>query len=480
MKVFLLNPETPHFQRRFVMRRNRIFPPISLAIIAQGLERSGHDIRLLDANARQLKNAQVVREISRFRPDLLIYSSDRHDAWQLPVPDHGYMKSFFKALEEEATGPRDTVIIGPHGTLFPEVLLEDLPSVRYLIRGEPEEKTLDFVEALEGGSPLAAAGLSYRDEGNKPVHNADPGFIQDLDALPLPAYHLLPMDLYRDNTAPKHRFGFLVTSRGCPMSCIFCSKSMYGSDFRTRSIDKVMEEVDLLVNRYRVGRIFFHDQIFLFKRKRIEVLLGRLIERRYALTWRCQTRLFTLDAEMLKRMKQAGCTEIHVGLESISSDVQKAVKKKDADIEKFQEIYEMGKEIGISIAPNMIIGLPNETPESVLESARYYHDRGFPFLANVAIPYPDTQLFDLGLQEGKIATRNWDGIVDAAGTAGNSLTTRELEEVLGEVDRLNRQLWFSHMTLKQKAMKVPGFLVRKVTGKMKSRIKGLLRPSMKR
>lgn len=468
MRIFLLNPEPPYYQGRLVMRRNRVFPPITLAIIAQGLERAGHDIRLMDANALHLGDKEILAEIQSFKPDLLIYSSDRHDAWQLPLPDHKYMEDFFRAYSGKAE-PAPVLMIGPHGTLFPDTILKTIPAVDYLVRGEPELKTLDFVEAFAGDEPRKADGISFAKANGEIVHNPDPGFVEDLDALPLPAYHLLPMDLYRDSRAPDRRFGLVVTSRGCPMSCIFCSKSMYGSKFRIRAIENVLEEVDLLIRRYGVGRIFFHDQILLFKRERIEELLEALIERRYDLTWRCQTRLFNLDKEILELMKKSGCTEIHVGLESISPEVQSAVKKKDADVDKFIEMYELGKEMGVSISPNMIIGLPNDTYESVMESARFYHDLGFEFLPNVAVPYPDTQLFEIGRGEGKIDQRDWNAILNAAGRPGNDLSTEDLERILRDVDKLNTHLRRSRMTVKQKMAKAPRYLIRKVLNRVRGK-----------
>jgi radical SAM superfamily enzyme YgiQ (UPF0313 family) len=462
MKIFLLNPEPPYYRSRLVMRRNRVWPPITLAIIANGLELAGHDVRLLDANALHKKNPEIVKAIRSFAPDLLIYSSDRHDAWQLPVPDNGYIEAFFKALETGRADVETSLVIGPHGTLFPETILDTIPAIDFLVRGEPEEKVLSFVEALQEGEPRSAKGISYRKGNKEVVHNEDPGFIQDLDALPLPAYHLLPMHLYRDNTAPDRRFGLVVTSRGCPMACIFCSKSMYGSRFRTRSIEKVLEEVDLLVRRYQVGRIFFHDQILLLKRDRIETLLQGLVERKYDLTWRCQTRLANLDREILLLMKKAGCTEVHVGLESISPEVRQAVKKTDGDTEKFVDMHRLGEELGISISPNMIIGLPNETYETVMESARFYTGMGFHFLANVAIPYPDTKLYQIGVEEGKITHKDWASVVDAAGRPGNRLTTDELVKILADLEEMNKKLRRSKLTLAQKIRKAPGYVMRKL------------------
>ncbi|MFH2001465.1 MAG: radical SAM protein, partial [Planctomycetota bacterium] len=376
MKIFLLNADPPFFQKGYALRRNRIWPPITLAIIAQGLEYAGHDIRLVDANARHMKDKEVIKAIGQFRPDLFIFSSDRHDAWQLPVPSHEYIRQFFDTYTWAGAVADTVAMIGPHGTLFPEEILKTIPSIDYVIQGEPEQKTLDFVKALDQGEPRSAGGICFLSSNGELRSNPDPGFVEDLDSLPLPAYHLLPMDLYRDNTAPDRKFGVVPTSRGCPMKCIFCSKTMYGSKFRTRSIENVLSELDLLVRQYGVGRIFFHDQLFLFKRKRIETLLQAMIDCRYDITWRCQTRIFSLDREILELMKRAGCTEAHVGLESTAPSVQKALNKSDADIDKFREVHALGRELGISISPNMIIGLPNETYDTVMESARFYNSMG--------------------------------------------------------------------------------------------------------
>ncbi|MHC4942403.1 MAG: B12-binding domain-containing radical SAM protein [Planctomycetota bacterium] len=450
MKIFLLNSDPPFFKKGVALRRNRVWPPITLAIIAQGLEQAGHDIRLVDANATHLKNRKVLREIELFKPDLLIYSSDRHDAWQLPLPSHAYIEEFFLAHEKCKNKAETVLMIGPHSTLFPDTVLSTIPGVDFAIRGEPEQKTLDFVEALQREEPRSAAGVSFRKENGEVTNNPDPGFVEDLDLLPMPAYHLLPMDLYRDNTAPDKKLGVIPTSRGCPMKCIFCSKIMYGSRYRIRSIENVLEEVDLLVRRYGVRSIFFHDQILTFKRKRTEELLHALVERNYDLTWRCQTRIFTLDEDLLELMKKAGCVTVHVGLESTDPKVQSAMQKTDADIDKFKELYALGQKIGVTIAPNMIIGLPNDTRESIMESARFYHDLGFEFLPNVVIPYPDTFLYEIGVKEGKIPDGSWDSIVGAAGLPGNTLTTKDLEDILAQVQMGNKRLQRARMNWKQR------------------------------
>ncbi len=469
MRVFVLNSYPPFFRSGVVHRRTRVWPPITLGIVASALDLAGHEIRFLDAYALQMADEEVVLEIERFRPDVLLFSSDRHDAWQMTLPNHGHICSFFEAYENSSYKARTVIVIGPHGTYFPDLMLEQVPAADYIVRGEPEETTIKLVEALEDGAPESMPGISYRLPDGKSAHNRDAPFITDLDALPLPAYHHMPMHLYRDRANPDTPLAVVPTSRGCPMTCLFCSKVMIGSAFRTRSIDNVLTELDLLVNEYNVGAVVFHDQFMLLERRRIVDLLNGIIERGYTINWRCQTRLGSLNREILELMKRAGCTEVHVGLESAAPSIQEAIGKNDSDTEKFKATHALGAEIGVVVSPNMVIGLPSDTVETVLESARFYHSMGFEFLLNLAIPYPDTALYDLGLKDGSIQSNDWSSILAAAGRAGNSLGQKDLEAIIVEVDHMNRKLRRSKQTFRQRVVGAPRFVAQELVHALRKR-----------
>lgn len=439
LRVFLLNPPIELFRQGFVHGKRRLWPPTALAILAAELERRGHSLELLDANALDLTAGAIQSRIARYAPDVVVYSGGAFDTWQCPNPTFDPTASFSARLRESMGRRPALVLIGPQGTMLPEAAFQSVPGLDYVVRGEPERTTADLIDALAAGrDPGSIRGVSQSTPDGGVVHAPDAPMIDDLDALPLPAYGRLPLERYVDGTSPDERFVVTATSRGCTLHCSFCNKTMFGHRMRNRSIERVLEELELLVKVHGVTRVLFHDQNFLADAKRAKEFARRLALRNLPITWRCQSTLFRADLELLELLKRSGCSEIHIGLESGSAATLKRLRK--GRIEDFVQIVELGKRAGLTVLPNNLIGLPGDTVTSVRESMRFFHDQGFFFRPWVAIPYPGTALHRAGVAEGRVVDGDWVSAVDGAGLVDNALDEESLRMLFREAGALNARL----------------------------------------
>ena len=442
MKISLVNPYIPVFQRNYAYRKTRKWQPLSVAIVAKWLEDNGWDIQLIDAHVLDWDDARTAKEVAAFAPDVLYYSTERTDAWELPIPDTSYVESFFNEYEATGASKPDWVLLeGPHGSIFPDDMLRRIPMVDACLRGETEPVSFRALAAIQAGRGLeGVTSVTWRKSGGDVVHEPDePSPIKYKD-FPSPAWHLLPMEEYRDRAAPDVPFAMLETSRGCPMPCGYCYKQMFGDRQSKRDPAQVIEEVADVVESYGVRRIMFQDQIFTLDRRHTTAVCEGLIERGLAdkIEWRCQTRLNGMKNELLKLMRDAGCVEIYTGLETGSDEIQKEISK--LTLEEFLRYRRYGDEIGLRISPNMILGLPGENYDTAMESIRFFHKLGIAMVPNVNITYPMTRYYKEARERGELASGSWDEVVEGAGLVGTSLDKPTIDRIRARAGRLNRWL----------------------------------------
>lgn len=442
MKITLVNPHIPVFQRNYAFRKTRRWQPLSTAIVAAWLEQQGGwEIQFLDAHVMDWSDREVARRIRDFAPDVLYYSSERTDAWELPIPDLKYIDDFFATLFDGWDKPRWVLVEGPHGSIYPDDILKRLPQADAVLRGETEPVSFAALGAIARGQDLSEVNsVSWRRADGNLVHNQDePDPIRYAD-FPSPAWHLLPMERYGDGAAPGVPFVMLETSRGCPMPCGYCYKQMFGDRQSKRSPEQVLDEVQDVVEKYGVRRIMFQDQIFTLDRKHTAAICEGLIARDLAekIEWRCQTRLNGMKNELLKLMHDAGCAEIYTGLETGSDTIQGEISK--LTLEEFLEYRDYAESIGLTISPNMILGLPGETYETALESIMFFHRLGIAMVPNVNISYPLTRYHTEAVERGELAGDNWAEVVESAGLIGTHMDKATIDRVRTQAARLNRLL----------------------------------------
>jgi len=267
MRVLLLNPP----RKTWSLMGDSVAPPIGLACLAGVLEHEGIDVRILDCNAEGVGWDRLSREISRISPDVVGVGALTPDVYHA-VRALGIVKS--------VSGDIVTVAGGPHFTATVEESLTKYPQIDFIVVGEGERTLLELVRELERSRPnlKGVRGLAYR-KGKNIVRTGPRPLIKDLDALPPPAYHLLPMDRYRFEVLGR-RFFILEASRGCPHRCIFCSEwKFWGGCWRPRSMVKVAEQMEYLNDKYGRDFFWFADDTFNVDRGRLEELCREIESR---------------------------------------------------------------------------------------------------------------------------------------------------------------------------------------------------------
>jgi len=379
MKLLLINPDFKAVQAR-TRRYNRAWPPLDLLNAAAMLRQVGHEVSLMDARAVRL-TVEAIREAAK-GADLVVLNSSPLDRWQCPDLDWKKVTALARDLF-----PEKMILTGVHGTVQPKLMLRETKAAA-LIRGEFEGPLLDIANA--GGDPRGIPGLTYEDSG-KVVHEPDQSQI-DLNSLPIPAYDLVNIHHYGYELLGRD-LALLETSRGCPFSCTFCLKAMYGSGIRTKSLDRIMAEVEEVVGRYKAKVVYFIDLEFSLNRENTIHLCRELARMKLAFRWCCQTRADTVDLELLELMKKAGCALIHFGVETGAPRLLEATKKK-ISLNQIRVSLAHCRKLGIATACFFLFGLPGETQTDRRATVRLARELNPTFASfHVVSPYPGTELY---------------------------------------------------------------------------------------
>lgn len=396
MRVLLLNPPWYVRSRKNIWRNvASIMPPLGVAWLAAVLERDGHAVKILDAHAEGFTLERIAPWMREHGPfDLVGITAT--------TPLIANALEIARALKAEF--PSVPIILGGvHPTVLPEEVLAE-PSVDVVVRGEGERTLCE----LAAEKPLEEVdGISYRRDGEI-VHNPDAAMIEDLDSLPFPAYHLLPMKKYRPAMGAAKRLPAtsVLATRGCPGRCTFCYR-IFGNRLRVRSGEKVAQEVKLLQDQYGIREICFYDDTFTSVRREVKSFCRAVHELGLDLTWSCFSRIDTFHEETFRMMKVAGCHQVMFGIETCDRALLKNINKK-VDPDKVESVVRKTREIGIAVRAAFMLGNPGETEETMRENIETAIHLD-PDLAvfNITTPFPGTEMFAWADREGLLLTKNW-------------------------------------------------------------------------
>jgi len=335
MNILLVNPNDL-YGRRYV-----ILPNLGLGYIAAALESSGHKVEIWD----ELKKNE---NLNRFKTKIskLKYAFDLIGFY--------FASSYYSSVYQYSQLVKDIndkiiiVVGGPHPTVEPLGTLKDIRNIDFAIIGEGEEAFPELIEAIErGGKFEGIYNLAWRQNGRIIVNERK--FLDDLDKISMPAWHLLKPDTYplAPNTVfiKKKRLAPVVLTRGCPFGCNFCAAStISGREVRRRDLKNVIEEIFLLKLKYNVEEIHIMDDAFTVDKDYVKLFCNMLIEEKMGITWACPSgvRLDTLDKKLIQLMEGSGCYSISVGIES---GVQRILDfmKRNTSIEKIKEKIDLVK-----------------------------------------------------------------------------------------------------------------------------------------
>lgn len=404
MRILLVSPEPRVWNSRAHIHNG-------LGYLAGALIHAGYrDVEIFDG---AVERESLADRLARDPFDIVGISSPTpliHEAWRA-----GQMAKAHGAI---------TILGGPHLTLMPDESLMRA-EVDFVARGEAEETLVEFADAIgaQHTVPLQMSipnikGLSYRDSSGKIIHNPPRLLAQNLDAIPFPAYQLFKIERYTnlqpltDGLDPRARAYTIVTSRGCPYKCTYCSKPITGNTWRARSVDKVLAEWKMLVEDFGATEIGVTDDIWNLNLNRAKEICRGLIElglNRVPWITIHGMKVNHTDAELFQLMKRAGCTRVGFGVESGDENIIKSVIKKAQTLDQVRAAFRNAKAAGIETMGFFIFGMPGETEETMEKTIRFALELD-PDVANfmMAAPYPGTELWDLLQREGRIYARHWD------------------------------------------------------------------------
>lgn len=384
---------SPHLERAY---HHPLFPPIGLSYLAAVLEQNGFEVKVFDCPACGYTHENLKTELSSFMPDLIGIAS-----MTATVPSALHAARIAK----EACPNSKVIMGGPHATFADNQILTEEKTVDVVVRGEGELTLLELAQNNADPKTLPATqGITFRNNGQI-IKTPDRPYIEDLDALPRPAYKYLQMDKYR---IYGKIFLPIMSSRGCPFQCSFCVASqIFGAKFRARSAKNVVDELEWLKTEYGAEGISFHDDTLTLNKKRILDICDEMIARKINLPWGCQTRVDTVSPEVLAKMRQAGCNEVSFGVESGCQEILDAVHKK-FELSQAEKAIKWAKKEGLFVAVSTIIGYPGETKESMQQTSdlmrRIEPDDAW---LCIATPYPGTELRALVEKNGWKMTNDW-------------------------------------------------------------------------
>jgi anaerobic magnesium-protoporphyrin IX monomethyl ester cyclase len=386
MRILLTNPANAGILRAVGL----LFPPMGLLSLGAYLERAGYQVEM-----RDFCNPGPIPDYAQY--DLVGISTDttRH------------LKAMAIARQAKEAGCL-VVMGGPHACYCDEEILAT-PWVDVICHGEGEATLLELVQAVEGGKRewKGIMGLSFRQDG-KVVRTPHRPFIKELDSLPFPARHLVNMDLYRRTRFGRRPITPVITSRGCPTNCRFCSSSsFFGTRWRARSADAVVEELTELNSRYGFGAVAFVDDNFTLSSQRVVAIAEGIMRRRLDLWWWNFSRPDTIvkNEEMLKVMRRAGAKTVYIGVESASPRTLDALGKK-MDLDTVVRAVELLKKNGFEVFASYIFGGPHDDARAIHETIRFAKllDTNIAQFS-ILTPYPGTALHE-ELKE-RIWHRHW-------------------------------------------------------------------------
>ncbi len=392
-----------------------IEPPLWAALLAGYLRSMGYSVVLYDAEVENWSYEETAIKALETDPLLVavVVSGSNPSASTMNMTGAGEIISKAKELDPTIK----TLLGGLHPSALPEKTLSE-ENTDFVCQGEGFYTIPMLIDALKAGADdFKINGLWYT-KNNQVVSNPLPPLMKNLDEVPMPAWDLLPMKKYRahnwhcfDHIEERQPYGILYTSLGCPFSCTFCCiNALFGKHtIRYRSLDKVVEELDFLVNTYGIKNIKIIDEMFALNEKRIVSLCDMIIERGYDLNMWAYARVNTVTEKMLDKMKQAGVNWVAYGFESGSKRVIDNVTK-GYKMEQVGKVVEMTYDLDMHICSNFIFGLPEDDYDSMNETLKLMLDINAEW-ANIycAMAYPGSKLYEMAIEKGWQLPTSWEG-----------------------------------------------------------------------
>ena len=367
--VLLIYP----FFRRSLDRSRFRFPPLGPAYVAASVRAAGHDVRLLDCTFLGRERARTLA---------LAAQADVVGIYCMAT-----MREDAEWFARQLRGRCELLVAGgPLPTCEPETFLAAFDVV---VRGEGEQTMVDLLAVHAAGTDLGAVpGAVVAAEGGGAAAAGPPRpFAADLDALPFPARDLLPNAAYISHG--RRRYGYAVTtvlsSRGCPFACEFCSNVVFGSSYRERSPASVVDEIEQAL-ALGYDRISFSDDVFTMRPERVVAVCDEIERRGLRFAWECLARVDGIDRATAGAMRRAGCRTVFFGIESGSDEILRVMRKGITAAQARKAVW-AAHDAGLEVGAFFILCYPGDSDETVLETLRFAGSLPLDYLG-LSMPYP--------------------------------------------------------------------------------------------
>ncbi len=426
MRVLLIS--TPH-----PLEENPL-PPLSLAYLAGALQRDGIEVQILDFLVTRYHPRKLRQKLEEYHPQLVGVT-----CVTMNYPSAARMLRVCKEFDPEIV----TVIGGPHATFTLEETLLRSPWIDAVAIGEGDTTVVELARAVAGDSDIGhVTGIAFAD-GGRVVKTEPRSLVADLDQLALPARHLLPLARYRALGVPCT----VITSRGCPYGCIFCSAhQMFGRKVRFRDPGLVVDEIEMVHRDFGFPQINIVDDTFTVNHKHACQVCEEILRRNLKITWTAYARVDNMTEDLVALMKRAGCDRVLFGIESADEDILKTIEK-GITPDDMRRGVRIATDAGLDVFTSFILGLPGESPETARKSLAFADELNNKYGSNYAFhilaPLPGTKLYERADAYGlRILTRNW-ARYDANQTITETATmSREMaREALALYDEVIESAW---------------------------------------
>jgi anaerobic magnesium-protoporphyrin IX monomethyl ester cyclase len=394
-------------------------PPLGIGYLAAALERAQVQVKVLDLTVSPYSKARLENVLTEFQPHMIGAT-----AVTMTFDDAIRVLTDAKSIDPDIT----TVMGGPHISFCAEETMSEHPALDLAVIGEGDDTIVELVRALEDGRHLSPIrGIAYRDDSTIRFSEARPPSI-DVNTLPFPARHLLPLSRYRALGAPIT----MTTSRGCPFQCIFCvGRSMVGAKVRYRNAKSVVDEFQYL-STLGFRQINITDDLFTANKQHCIAICDEIMARDVKAKWTSFARADTVSPDLLEKMKQAGCYAIAFGFESANPDILKTIRK-GITTGQMTEAVKMCVGAGILPHGSFILGLPGETPETMkqtIDFGHYLDEMGAMVGSHFLAPFPGTRVREHSEEYGiKILTNDWSRYTANRAIVETLTVTKEMFDV---------------------------------------------------
>jgi len=370
-------------------------PPLGLAYIASML-RQNHEVKIIDSIILNYTLRDIEKELQTFNPDVVGIASVTPSIYEA-----------YKVAKIAKKVREDCIVVfgGPHATFMSRQTLEECKYIDIIVKGEGEETIKELIESIEKGAPLnKVRGITFR-EKNEIIDSEPRPFIKNIDDIPFPSRDLLPMHLYKFNGV---KYTTMLTSRGCPFKCSFCSSSrLFGGYWRGRSPENVLEEMKIIYEEYNIKNIEFIDDTFTLDQERAEKICDGIIKQGWDISWGASSRVDTLSKKLVEKMKKAGCWILFLGIESGSQKILDAIGKR-ITIEQAKEAVKIIKDAGIQVLGSFIIGFIQDTKETIKETIKFAKSLNLDYAEfSILTPYPGTPIYEYVEKNNLLLTKDW-------------------------------------------------------------------------